>query len=195
MLFCSLAMEGVGFTATLKMSGMPFVIPPSIPPQLLVTVSIFPSFKQNSSLFSLPVSAAASNPFPNSMPFMAGIPNTICDILFSIPSNMGSPTPAGSPVTVHSITPPTESPSAFFKAIKSFMDSPCSSDITGNSFAATSARASSGHRGLTEVSFIPPIEAICEYTFMPFSSRSWRAMPPAMHRGAVSLPEKCPPPV
>ena len=36
-------------------------------------------------------------PMPNSTPFTAGIPKAIRAMRFSIPSNMGSPMPAGRP--------------------------------------------------------------------------------------------------
>ena len=58
---------------------------------------------------SLPVSLAAGKPRPNSMPRMAGIPKTIWAMRFSMPPNMGSPHPAGTPTAAHSMTPPRES--------------------------------------------------------------------------------------
>ena len=63
--------------------GIPELIPPSIPPWLLVRVTIFPSRTANSSLFSLPKISAQPNPLPNSIPFTAGIANTSREITFS----------------------------------------------------------------------------------------------------------------
>ena len=101
-------MDGGGLKPPRNESGIPFVIPPNIPPQLLVMVTIFPPSTANSSLFSLPYSSADPNPAPNSIPFTAGIQKTIEELLFSIPPTIRSPIPSGTPVTLHPPTPPTE---------------------------------------------------------------------------------------
>ena len=92
-------MEGVGFTAMRHMTGTPVEMPPRMPPALLDSTSISPvsASTRYGSLFSLPRMAATAKPMPNSTPFTAGMPNAICAMRFSMPSNMGSPMPAGSP--------------------------------------------------------------------------------------------------
>ena len=120
--------------AALKIMGIPFVIPPFIPPLLLVTVFISPFSMQKSSLFSLPKSPAAPKPLPNSIPFTAGIPKMFLASIFSTPSNIGLPSPARSPVTAHSIIPPTELQSSLALSISARIFSPAFSFITGKGF-------------------------------------------------------------
>mgnify|MGYP001723322048 CR=1 FL=1 len=52
-------------TTVIGRAGIPFEIPPRIPPQWFVFVTIFPFSTQNGSLFSLPRSRAAAKPAPN----------------------------------------------------------------------------------------------------------------------------------
>ena len=57
-------MDGVGFTAARNTSGIPSLIPPSIPPQLLLFVTTRPEDVSKQSLFSLPRILAAAKPAP-----------------------------------------------------------------------------------------------------------------------------------
>ena len=115
------------------------------------------------------------------------MPKTTEAMRFSIPSKIGSPSPAGRPSTAHSMTPPTESSSALASAIRAFIASPRASDTVGKSFSAVEASSSPS-------SSMFPIEAMREMTSIPSRLRICKQIPPAMHSGAVSLPEKCPPP-
>ena len=60
--FCVLAMDGVGLTARRKTIGMPFEMPPRMPPQWFVSVTTRPSSTRYASLFSLPRRPAAAKP-------------------------------------------------------------------------------------------------------------------------------------
>ena len=73
------------------------------------------------SLTSLPRRFFTAEPSPNSKDFTAGMPYRIWASLLSTPPKMGSPIPAGRPVTMHSISPPRLSPSAFATIIACFM--------------------------------------------------------------------------
>ena len=165
---CGFAIDGVGLTAARNTSGMPSVMPPRMPPQLLPRVSILPPLMQNSSLFSLPRRRTEAKPAPNSMPFTAGMPNTAADIRLSMPPNSAPPSPAGTPSATHSITPPTESPSALACMILSCI-----------SFSSCA----------------PPISLTRARMLTPSFSSSCKHIPPAMHSGAVMRPENSPPPV
>ena len=103
-------MEGVGLKAARKHRGIPSVIPPRRPPQRFPSVTIRPSRSRKGSLFSLPRSRAAPKPAPKSTPFTAGMAKTRAAMRLSSPSNRGPPSPAGRPSTLHSTTPPRESP-------------------------------------------------------------------------------------
>lgn len=61
-------------------------MPPKIPPQLFVSVTMCPFCTRNGSLFSLPRSRAAQKPAPNSTPLTAGMANTYAAIRFSKPT-------------------------------------------------------------------------------------------------------------
>ena len=184
---CSREMDGVGLNAVRNTTGIPFEIPPRIPPQWFVFVTIFPFSTQNGSLFSLPRSRAAAKPAPNSTPLTAGMANTVRAMRFSSPPNIGSPIPAGSPSITHSITPPTESCSAFACAICACMAAAASSETAGNGFSSTGASNAAS-------SVTVPIDTIRARTRTPCRASICRQSPPAMHSGAVSRPEKCPPP-
>ena len=162
-------------------------MPPRMPPQRFVSVMIFPFSTEKASLFSLPRSFAAPKPAPNSMPLTAGIPKIAAAMRFSMPPNIGSPRPAGAPNTAHSITPPTLSPSSRACAMAARIFSPHASFTTGKSFSAVDEVSSPSSQ-------TPAMEAMRLTTAMPSRARSCMQMPPAMHSGAVSLPEKCPPP-
>ena len=181
------AMEGVGLTAARNQSGMPSVMPPKMPPQRFVSVTILPFSTAKASLFSLPRSAAAAKPAPNSMPLTAGMPNTAAAMRFSMPPNIGSPSPAGSPSTAHSMMPPTLSPSARAAAMAARICSPRASLTTGKGFSAVESVSAPS-------SATSAMAAMRLMTAMPSRDKSWRQIPPAMQSGAVSLPEKCPPP-
>ena len=109
---CGLAMEGVGRNVTSNTTSMPLVIPAFTPPERLVTVRTAPSDTAKGSLASLPRRAAKSCPAPKPTALTAGMANTWRAISLSTLSRQsGPPSPAGSPVTVQRITPPTLSPS------------------------------------------------------------------------------------
>ena len=174
---------------------MPLVIPPKMPPAWLVSVTSFPSFTVKGSLFSEPRMVATPKPAPNSTPFTAGIPNRAAARRFSMPPNMGSPSPAGAPVTRHSTMPPTESPSSLAWRMALRIRSPAFSSRTGKGarFRASSVSTLSpiGSKGRSASA---AMEAMWAATAMPRRFKICRQMPPAMHKGAVRRPEKWPPP-
>ena len=157
---CVFAMDGVGLTARRKTIGMPFEMPPRMPPQWFVSVTTRPSSTRYASLFSLPRRHAAAKPRPNAIPLTAGMAKASWLILFSNPPNIGSPSPAGTPVIWQRMRPPTESSSARACAIAAFMCSADSSLVTGKSFRSTGARNS-------DVSSIPAIASMRAMTSMP----------------------------
>ena len=187
-------MDGVGFTAVRRTMGIPSVMPPRMPPAWFVSVATRPSAMQKGSLFSEPRARAAANPSPNSTPFTAGMPKRAAASRFSTPPNMGSPSPAGRPTAAHSTTPPTESPSFFAARIAARIRSPAPSSITGKGLAATASNSSAVGRRGKGASLSVPTEARWAPTYTPRRARICFAMPPATHRGAVSRPEKWPPP-
>ena len=71
--------------------------------------------------------------------YMAGMPNRTAARRLSIPPNMGSPSPAGRPMTAHSTTPPTESPTWAADRMEPLIRWPQASSRTGKDFAATSS--------------------------------------------------------
>ena len=166
---------------------MAFVIPPSMPPQLFVFVITRPFSIRNGSLFSLPRISAAAKPAPNSIPFIAGTAKTALAMRPSIPPKSGPPSPASSPVMRHSIVPPTLSPSAFAAAISRRMASPAASLTVGKGLSAVGSISSPASCTL-------PMDAMRLIMLMPCCCKSCMHIPPAMQSGAVSLPEKCPPP-
>jgi hypothetical protein len=86
----------VGFTATLKYSSLPLLMPPLMPPALLVLVA--PCSSMIASLCTLPVILAAAKPLPNSIPLMAGMEKMAWLITDSKELKNGSPMLAGNPV-------------------------------------------------------------------------------------------------
>ena len=186
-----------------KSTGAPVVMPPSAPPALFVTGVTVPSTMRYGSLSSLPRRRAASKPRPNSTPLTAGTPNAARAMRFSMPSNMGEPTPAGMPVATHSTTPPTESSSRRASSMVASMALPASASIVGKVRPSVSASScpcrrtwdagalSSAHSGSSRTSATLSRWAP---TRTPRSASIWSAMPPAAHKGAVSRPEKWPPP-
>ena len=167
--------------------GIPFVMPPRMPPQWFVSVMILPFSTVKASLSSLPRRLATPKPAPNSTPLTAGMPKTAAAMRFSMPPNIGSPRPAGAPKTAHSMMPPTLSPSSRAAAMAARISSPRASLTTGNSLPASEPVSSPS-------SVMPAMEAMRLTTVMPSRARICRQMPPAMHSGAVKRPEKCPPP-
>ena len=149
-------MEGVGLMAVRRTRGIPVVMPPKIPPARLVFAVTLPPETVKGSLFSEPRSRAEANPPPNSTPLTAGTPKRAAARRFSIPSNMGSPSPAGRPAAAHSTTPPTESPSCRAAKISACILSPAPPSSTGKGFAAISANSSwVGYRGKGISSTVP----------------------------------------
>ena len=104
----------IGFIATRHVIGIPFEIPPWIPPLWLVAVA---NSSVNSSMVSDPSREHPSKPIPISNPLAAGM-LIIADasIAESLPAR-GSPHPAGTPSMRHSMTPPTVSRRALTRAI------------------------------------------------------------------------------
>ena len=67
-------MEGVGFTVTEKIIGVPVEIPPKIPPQLLERNVTLPLSQQKESLHWLPYAVLHPSPKPKDKAFTPGIP-------------------------------------------------------------------------------------------------------------------------
>ena len=145
-------------------------MPPLTPPVWLVAVRTAPPARQKGSLASLPCMAAKPNPAPKAIPFTAGMAKRCWE---KIPSTLhpksGAPCPAGIPSTAQRTQPPTESP--WLRA------------------ARMRVRACSGVG-----SDMPPMLETRAVTVTPRSRRASLATAPAKTRGAVSRPEKCPPP-
>ena len=90
-------MDGVGFTAKLKMTGIPLVMPPLMPPLRLVSVTTRPSCIRKGSFACEPRRDARPKPSPNSMPLTPPTANAARASTPSSESNQGSPSPAGRP--------------------------------------------------------------------------------------------------
>src|SRR6266571_1257277 len=69
-------MQGSWRPVTRKVTGIPFVIPPRMPPARFVAVTTRPPSIVNGSLCWLPRIVAPRNPAPKSTPFTAGIENS-----------------------------------------------------------------------------------------------------------------------
>src|SRR3989454_3013971 len=106
---CGFAMDAVGLTATRNVTGMPFVMPPRIPPAWFVSVTTRPASTANGSLCSLPRMDAARKPAPKSTPFTAGIEKRRWASADSMDSKNGSPPPGGRPPTTAPMMAPTPS--------------------------------------------------------------------------------------
>ena len=129
------------------------------------------------------------------MPFMAGMPKHREAMRFSAPPNMGSPAPTGRPVTAHSTTPPTLSQSRRAASTTWRMRSLAAASMTGKySHPRRSSSWGGMETGSKGWSWASPMEATWEATRIPRRWSSCRAMAPANTSGAVSLPEKWPPP-
>ena len=185
-------MDGVGFTAHLKITGMPLVMPPFTPPLLFVIVTTFPISKANASYAAFPLIFVISKPLPNSTPLMPPIENSACESMLSTLSNHGSPTPSGSPIIAVSVTPPTLSPSAFAFSISSCIFFPCALSITGNVADLT-----------VNISFLMSLNGLsctfahsmmCVAMLIPMLSSALFTIEAAATIPAVTRPEKCPPP-
>jgi hypothetical protein len=98
-------MDDAGLKAILIVIGMPFDMPPKIPPELFVFVTIFPFFTMYRSLFSEPNNLEPSNPEPNSTPLTDGIENIALLKSDSNDPKIGSPIPTGTFVVIDSIIP------------------------------------------------------------------------------------------
>ena len=90
-LFCILEMDDAGLNAILNVIGIPFEIPPKMPPELLVFVKIFPPFIRYASLFSEPNLSEPAKPEPNSIPLTAGIEKIALLMSDSNEPKIGSP--------------------------------------------------------------------------------------------------------
>ena len=139
--------------------------------------------------------SANAMPLPNSIAFTAGTENASWLTTLSTEPKNGEPTPARTPTAAHSITPPTLSFSARAAATASRMAASLSGCKSGKRlFASLSSVQASTFTGSNRASRSPAIAAMCAPMVTPFSLRSSRATLPANTSGAVSLPEKCPPP-
>ena len=131
-------MDGVGRRVASKTTGMPFVMPPLIPPAWLVLVITFPSSTAKGSLAWLPRIREKATPAPKATLFTAGTAKRYCE---KIPSTLqpksGPPSPALRPVTAHSTAPPTESCACFASRMACCICLPAASSSTGKSFSAT----------------------------------------------------------
>ncbi len=171
-------------------------MPPFMPPLLLLVVYIFPSSIRRGSFACEPRMSAKAKPAPNSTPLTAGTLNIRWASTLSIELKKGSPIPAGMPQTAVSKMPPTESKSIFAARIACCISSPFASSKTAKAllFSSFSACASfSGSVGSAE-SATPAHFARCVPTVIPCAARICRQIAPAATIGAVSRPEKCPPP-
>ena len=149
-----LAIEGVGLIATLSIIGMPLLMPPRMPPELLVVVIILPFLRANGSLFSEPFLLAAEKPEPNSTPLTAGIAKRALASSPSSVSNIGSPRPAGRLRAIPSIMPPRLSPSFLASSMALAISSAASGSAQFNGFLPVFSLISSNFSGLA---VIPPI--------------------------------------
>ena len=127
------------------------------------------------------------------MPLMPPIAKTALEITPSRESNQGSPTPAGIPLTAVWIIPPRESPQLLASAIRSSI-APATSDSTGKGLPS-SEHICASQSGPKASSVTPPQLRIWVPTKMERRSRAFRQTAPAATIPAVTLPEKCPPPL
>ena len=186
-------MEGVGFTAHWNTTSMPLVMPPLMPPLRLVSVTTRPFSMRRLSLKAEPYPQTAEKPPPNSMPFTPPMENTAWLSRLSTLSNHGSPTPAGRPHTAVWVMPPTLSWRSLAARMAALLAWAASSVRAGKSApcrAATSAAARSA-KGRSHAS---PQRRMCVPTVTPTPARADSRMAPAATSGAVTRPEKCPPP-
>ena len=169
-------MDGVGLTARRKTIGMPFEMPPSMPPQWFVSVTILPFSARYASLFSLPRRPAAAKPRPNAMPLTAGMAKMSWLILFSNPRTSVPRARQGTPVIWQRMGPPTGLlPHALVQSRPS-----CVRQIRRLSRGGPSGRPA---REIPDVSSIPAIASMRAMTSMPRAASSCLQMPPAMHKG------------
>ena len=192
---CARAMDGVGLIAARKITGIPLVMPPVTPPLwLLSQVTPSPSMRI-ASFASLPRISASAMPSPNAIAFTAGTENASWLTTLSTEPKNGEPTPARTPTAAHSITPPTLSCAARASATARRIGASFSGFSSGKRLRASpqSVRASTP-TGSNRASRSPAMAAMCAPISIPFSRSSSRATLPANTSGAVSLPEKCPPP-
>ena len=103
-------MEGVGLKYVLNTIWSELEIPPSIPPALFVSKTVFPSLTLILSLLSEPFFVEEEKPEPISKPFTAPRENMAWARTASSLSKAGSPSPEGTPSILHSTTLPTLSP-------------------------------------------------------------------------------------
>ena len=183
------AIEAIGLTATRKTTGMPLLIPPSMPPALLVSVDIRPSVTIKGSLFSEPLLAAAENPAPNSTPLTAGIASMALASAPSRESKTGSPRPTGTLRAIPSITPPRLSPSALACSISLSISDDAAGSAQPRGLPATFPFSLSKSTG---AAFTPPISTVWASTSIFFRRSSFRASTPAITQPAVILPENRP---
>src|SRR5919199_3588049 len=186
---CLFATEAAGLNPTLITTGIPFDSPPNIPPALLVFVTTFPLRIIYTSLFSEPLILVPEKPEPNSTALTAGMLNNALLRSDSSEANIGSPNPTGSPVLIHSIIPPRESPRCLASRIASFILCPAwgSGHLTSLLYLVAIFSL------VMLVALTPPISVVYATVIMPsvlFSSLL--AIAPAITRVAVSLPENLP---
>ena len=143
---------------------------------------------QYGSLFSLPRRLAPAKPLPNSTPLHGGDGEQRLRQPVSSPPNIGAPTPAGRPVTAHSTTPP-RSPRRSAAAISARMASPAAVSSTGKPLPGRS-----GAKGIERaVRDAPDLRDMGE-NLHALRRQQLQAQAARHAQGAVSRPEKCPPP-
>ena len=118
---CEVMMVAVGLKATRKRMCSPLEMPPCTPPERLLVVRTLPSTMRKGSLCSRPVSSVPAKPEPISKPLVAGMESMALARSASSLSKIGSPRPGGQLRMTHSITPPTELPSARMALMRSII--------------------------------------------------------------------------
>lgn len=145
---------------------------------------------QYGSLFSLPRRAAPAKPLPNSTPFTAGMANSACASRFSSPPNIGAPTPGGQARhgTLHHAADGV--PRRCRRRDLRAHGRACRG-IQHRKAAARPLRRKGIERAVRDA---PDLRDMGENLHALRRQQLQGTGRPATHRGAVSRPEKCPPP-
>ncbi len=138
-----------------------------------------------------------AKPLPISKPLVAGSESIALARSASSRSNTGSPSPAGTPRTRHSITPPTESPSERTDLMRSIIFCAVSGCGQRTALASTSASVGNAARASAGIArswiWVTKARTISGCSGVA-SVSSFFAMAPAATRPIVSRAELRPPP-